>query len=253
MTEPVGRPNVVSYDIDTRTAALVGVDFQRGFGHGFEPVPHADAAVATFIALARAWRAAGGTVIHVHTTYTPERTPTGRIADFVPGIADALSEGSPLAAFYDGMVEDGDVLVAKTTFSAVLGSDLPAELARRDLDTAVVGGLTTPICVQTTVDALSMTGTKVCLVRGRVRVAADGGADRRAGARRRGPAHGLPVRHRRDGGGRHAARGRGRGDGRLTAVRPAAAARRARGAPRPRAPRTAAVPRTRARRPSPAA
>jgi nicotinamidase-related amidase len=165
MTEPVGRPNVVSYDIDTRTAALVGVDFQRGFGHGFEPVPHADEAVATFIALARAWRAAGGTVIHVHTTYTPERTPTGRITDFVPGIADALSEGSPLAAFYDGMVEDDDVLVAKTTFSAVLGSDLPAELARRGLDTAVVGGLTTPICVQTTVDALSMTGTKVCLVR----------------------------------------------------------------------------------------
>ena len=165
MAEPVGRPNVVSYAIDPRSAALVGVDFQVGFGHGFEPVPHADEAVATFIALARAWRAAGGTVIHVHTTYTPERTPTGRITDFVPGIADALSEGSPLAAFYDGMVEDDDVLVAKTTFSAVLGSDLPAELARRGLDTAVVGGLTTPICVQTTVDALSMTGTKVCLVR----------------------------------------------------------------------------------------
>jgi biuret amidohydrolase len=167
MTEPVGRPNVVSYDIDTRTAALVGVDFQRGFGHGFEPVPGADEAVAIFVALAlaRAWRMAGGTVIHVHTTYTPDRVPTGRITDFVPGIADALAEGSPLAAFYDGMVEDGDVLVAKTTFSAVLGSDLPGELARRGLDTAVVGGLTTPICVQTTVDALSMTGTKVCLVR----------------------------------------------------------------------------------------
>ncbi len=164
MTEPVGRPNAVSYPIDPGTAALVGVDFQRGFGHGFEPVPHADAAVANFIALARAWRAAGGTVIHVHTTYTSQRPPTGRITDFVPGIADALSEGSPMAAFYDGMVEDGDVLVPKTTFSAVLSSDLSAELARRAFDTAVVGGLTTPICVQTTVDALSMTGTRVCLV-----------------------------------------------------------------------------------------
>ena len=111
MAEPVGRPNVVSYAIDPRSAALVGVDFQVGFGHGFEPVPHADEAVANFVALARAWRSAGGTVIHVHTTYTPEREPTGRITDFVPGIAGALSEGSPLAAFYDGMVEDGDVLV----------------------------------------------------------------------------------------------------------------------------------------------
>jgi biuret amidohydrolase len=164
MAEPVGRPNVVSYAIDPRSAALVGVDFQVGFGHGFEPVPHADEAVANFVALARAWREAGGTVIHVHTTYTPERVPTGRVTDFVPGIAGALSEGSPLAAFYDGMVEDGDVLVPKTTFSAVLSSDLSAELTGRGFDTAVVGGLTTPICVQTTVDALSMTGTKVCLV-----------------------------------------------------------------------------------------
>lgn len=164
MNEPVGRPNVVSYDIDPSRAALVGVDFQRGFGHGFEPVPHADEAVANFVALGRAWRAAGGTVVHVHTTYTPERRPTGRITDFVPGIGDALSDGSPLAAFYDGMVEDGDVLVPKTSFSAVLSSDLSDRLAERGLDTAVVGGLTTPICVQTTVDALSMMGTRVCLV-----------------------------------------------------------------------------------------
>jgi len=164
MSEPAGKPLVVEYEIDPRTTALVGVDFQRGFGHGFEPVPHADAAVANFIALARAWRAAGGTVVHVHTTYTHERRPTGRITDFVPGIADALSEGSPMAAFYDGMVEAGDVLVPKTTFSAVVSSDLLGELQRRGLDTAVVGGLTTPICVQTTVDALSMSGTKVVLL-----------------------------------------------------------------------------------------
>jgi nicotinamidase-related amidase len=164
MSVPAGRPQAPTYDIDTRTAALVGVDFQRGFGHGFEPVPHADAAVAAFLSLARAWRAAGGTVVHVHTTYTAERVPTGRIADFVPGIAGALSEGSDMAAFYVGMVEEGDVLVPKTSFSAALSSDLPDELARRGFDTAVVGGLTTPICVQTTVDALSMMGTKVCLL-----------------------------------------------------------------------------------------
>jgi nicotinamidase-related amidase len=129
MSEPVGRPGVVTYDIDPGTTALVGVDFQRGFGHGFEPVPKADAAVANFVSLAQAWREVGGTVLHVHTTYTPERTPTGRITDFVPGIAGALSEGSPMAAFYDGMVQEGDVLVPKTTFSAVMSSDLSDELA----------------------------------------------------------------------------------------------------------------------------
>lgn len=154
----------VSYDIDLATTALVGVDFQRGFGHGFEPVPQADSAVANFVALGKAWRAAGGTVVHVHTTFTPERTPTGRFTDFVPDIAEALAEGNPNAAFYEEMVEDSDVLVPKTTFSAVHGSDVVDQLAQRGLDTAVVGGLTTPICVQTTVDALSMSGVKVCLV-----------------------------------------------------------------------------------------
>lgn len=155
---------VVSYEIDPRTTALVGIDFQRGFGHGFEPVPHADRAVANFVALARAWRTAGGTVIHAHTTYTKDRTPSGRITDFAPDIASALAEGAPMAAFYDGMVEDGDVVVPKTSFSAALSSSLCAQLAQRGLDTAVVGGLTTPICVQTTVDGLSMSGVKVCLV-----------------------------------------------------------------------------------------
>ena len=93
------------------------------------------------------------------------------------------------------MVEDGDVLVPKTTFSAVLSSDLSGELARRGFDTAVVGGLTTPICVQTTVDALSMTGIEG-LPRSTDACASQpmGGAVRRGGARRRGPADGLPLR-----------------------------------------------------------
>jgi hypothetical protein len=55
-------------------------------------------------------------------------------------------------------------LVAKTTFSAVAGSDLLAQLRARNFDTAMVAGLTTPICVQTTVDGLSMGGVKVVLL-----------------------------------------------------------------------------------------
>lgn len=156
--------NTASYDVNPQTAAVVGIDFQLGFGHGVEPVPAAEDAVANFIALARAWRAVDGTVVHAYTTYTQDRVPSGRITDFVPDIGSFLAEGTPMAAFYDGVVEDSDLLVPKTTFSAVLSSQLSSELARHGFDTAVVGGLTTPVCVQTTVDALSMTGTKVCLI-----------------------------------------------------------------------------------------
>jgi hypothetical protein len=91
--------------------------------------------------------------------------------------------------------------VYKTTFSAVLSSDLVAQLRARGVDTVVTGGLTTPICVQTTVDGLSMTGLKVivladaCASQGH-RHAVGGG-----GARGGDLAHGLPVRggpgHRR--------------------------------------------------------
>ena len=55
-------------------------------------------------------------------------------------------------------------MVYKTTFSAVLSSDLPAQLRARGADTVVVGGLTTPICVQTTVDGLSMAGIRVAVL-----------------------------------------------------------------------------------------
>ena len=55
-------------------------------------------------------------------------------------------------------------MVYKTTFSAVLSSDLLDQLRARGVDTVVVGGLTTPICVQTTVDGLSMTGVKVIVL-----------------------------------------------------------------------------------------
>lgn len=161
----MARDNRVVYPIDPATTALVSVDFQVGFGRdSWVSVPDADAAVRNFIDAAQAWRQIDGIVIHVHTFYTPERGPTGRITDFASDVASALAKDSPSAAFYDGIVREDDILVCKTSFGAVISSDLLAQLRSRDLDTAVVGGLTTPICVQTTVDGLSMSGIKVVLL-----------------------------------------------------------------------------------------
>jgi nicotinamidase-related amidase len=161
----MAHANRVVYAIDPVTTALISVDFQVGFGRdSWASVPHADAAVSNFINAAQIWREVGGTVIHVHSVLTPERGPTGRIVDFVPDIAQAFAKGSPFTAFYNGVVKDGDILVCKTSFGAVISSDLLAQLRSRKFDTAVVAGLTTPICVQTTVDGLSMSGIKVVLL-----------------------------------------------------------------------------------------
>jgi nicotinamidase-related amidase len=155
----------VSYPVAPGTTVLLTIDCQFGFGAGsWEQVPHADAAVENLRRASRAWRECGGTVVHVQTVYTPERGPSGRITDFEPGIAQALAAGTRAAEAYPGLVQDGDLVVYKTTFSAVLSSDLVAQLRARGVDTVVTGGLTTPICVQTTVDGLSMTGLKVIVL-----------------------------------------------------------------------------------------
>jgi biuret amidohydrolase len=155
----------VSYPVAPGTTALLTVDCQFGFGAGsWEQVPHADAAVENLRRAGRVWRECGGAVVHVQTAYTPERPPSGRITDFEPGIAEALAAGTRAAEAYPDLVLDGDLVVYKTTFSAVLSSDLVGQLRARGVDTVVVGGLTTPICVQTTVDGLSMTGLKVIVL-----------------------------------------------------------------------------------------
>jgi nicotinamidase-related amidase len=155
----------VSYPVAPGTTALLTVDCQFGFGTGsWEQVPHADAAVENLRRAGRVWRECGGAVVHVQTAYTPERPPSGRITDFEPGIAEALAAGTRAAEAYPDLVLDGDLVVYKTTFSAVLSSDLVGQLRARGVDTVVVGGLTTPICVQTTVAGLSMTGQKVIVL-----------------------------------------------------------------------------------------
>ncbi|HEY6386271.1 MAG TPA: isochorismatase family cysteine hydrolase [Candidatus Acidoferrum sp.] len=155
----------VTYPIDPAFTALVSIDFQVGFGRdSWEPVPHAHAAVRNFVRAADVWREVGGKVIHVHTAYTPERGPTGRMTDFASDVASALAKDSPSTRFYEDVVKEGDLLISKTTFSAVASNDLLAQLRARNFDTAVVAGLTTPICVQTSVDGLSMAGIKVVLL-----------------------------------------------------------------------------------------
>jgi nicotinamidase-related amidase len=155
----------VSYPVAPGTTVLLSIDCQFGFGAGsWEQVPHADAAVENLRRAGRVWRECGGAVVHVQTAYTPERPPSGRITDFEPGIAEALAAGTRAAEAYPDLVLDGDLVVYKTTFSAVLSSDLVGQLRARGVDTVVVGGLTTPICVQTTVDGLSMTGLKVIVL-----------------------------------------------------------------------------------------
>lgn len=154
------------YDLSPDHTVLLGVDFQQGFGDGaWEQTPDALAAVGHFREAAAAWRGIGGRVIMCREIYYPSDYvgPDGEpIADIVAH--HPLMSGRDNAEFYPGLVEPGDLVMRKKGFSAVAAGDLLEILAEHGWDTVVMGGLTTPICVGTTSDGLSMAGLRVVIL-----------------------------------------------------------------------------------------
>ena len=154
------------YDLRPDHTVLLGVDFQQGFGDGaWEHTPDAPAAIANFRLAATGWRAAGGRVIMCREMYYPSDYPgpDGEpIADVVAN--HPLMSGRVNAEFHPGLVEPEDLVMRKTGFSAVAAGNLLEILAEHGWDTVVMGGLTTPICVGTTSDDLSMAGLKVVVI-----------------------------------------------------------------------------------------
>jgi biuret amidohydrolase len=154
------------YDLAASHTVLLGVDFQLAFGAGaWEHVPDAAAAVASFRAAAAGWRRAGGRVVMCREIYHPDDFPgpDGEpIAEVVR--THPLMAGTVNAEFYPDLVALDDIVIRKTGFSAVAAGGLLDVLHEHGWDTVVMGGLTTPICVGTTSDDLSMAGVKVVIL-----------------------------------------------------------------------------------------
>jgi nicotinamidase-related amidase len=154
------------YDLAPDHTVLVGIDFQQGFSDGgWEHTPDAASAVARFREAAECWRAAGGRVIMCREVYYPEDYP-GPDGEPITEVVDhhPLMSGRDNAEFHPGLVEPGDLVMRKTGFSAVAAGNLMELLEEHGWDTVVMGGLTTPICVGTTSDDLSMAGINVVIL-----------------------------------------------------------------------------------------
>lgn len=146
--------------INPARTLMLGIDLQRAFGDAV-PVPQAPEAVANAIRALNAWRPVGRIVLTCHVY--KDRAQVGRLDDFLPGVYDVLREGSPLAELYDGVKHD-DPVMQKTRFNALIGTELDRILRTTGIRKVIVFGLTTPICVQTTVDALMMSDRRVVLL-----------------------------------------------------------------------------------------
>jgi ureidoacrylate peracid hydrolase len=154
--------------IDAGRTALVVVDMQNYFvAEGFPlEVPVARDIVPNINRMAKALRAAGGTVVWIQTTsaralatwgnfharmLTPERSDT-RLAGL-----DEKSEGYKLYPTLEA--HPTDLRVKKDKYSAFIhgSSELDAQLKSRGIDTLLITGTVTNVCCESTArDAMMM-------------------------------------------------------------------------------------------------
>jgi len=152
--------------IDPKRTALVVVDMVPFF---VEASAYARGIVPRVNALASVLRDAGGAVAWDVPGYSE---PTAKDREFLGDEVAELyarsgGEGSPADRLHPGLaVADGDFTVEKTAHSAYFprSSELPERLRTLSVDTLLVVGTVTNVCVEATVRDASTRGLRVILV-----------------------------------------------------------------------------------------
>ncbi|MEI2431781.1 cysteine hydrolase family protein [Lysobacter yananisis] len=131
--------------------ALIPIDVQRGFDYspwGRRNNPDMEANGRRLLA---AWRERGWPLIHVrHDSVQP---------------GSSLSPGHPGNAFRDGFEPRPDeAVVAKSVNAAFIGTDLDLRLRRLGVDTVVLFGVSTDMCVSTTARMASNLGYRTVVI-----------------------------------------------------------------------------------------
>jgi len=137
--------------LDLSRAVLLPIDMQRAFDEPSWPRRWNAELDANGQALLAAWRRAGAPIIHVrHDSAEPDST---------------LRAGEPGNAFRPGFEPlAGEPLVAKSVNAAFIGTDLDLRLRRLDVETVVTFGISTDMCVSTTVRVGANLGWRMVLV-----------------------------------------------------------------------------------------
>jgi nicotinamidase-related amidase len=133
----------------TRTA-LVVIDLQYGIV-GRTPAPHSGPdVVARASSLAGALRKAGGTVVWVHVTPSPDGRDALQPPTDAPAVtpADRPANWAELVPELDRQPED--LVITKRQWGAFYGTELDLQLRRRGINTIILCGITTNIGVEST-------------------------------------------------------------------------------------------------------
>jgi nicotinamidase-related amidase len=137
--------------IDLDRAVLLPIDMQRAFDAPPWPRRWNDQVDANGLALLDAWRGAGRPIIHVrHDSVQP---------------GSSLAPGSAGNAFRPGFEpRAGEPLLTKSVNSAFIGTDLDLRLKRLGAKHVVTFGISTDMCVSTTVRTGANMGWDMILV-----------------------------------------------------------------------------------------
>jgi ureidoacrylate peracid hydrolase len=159
--------------LEPKKTALVVIDMQNAFVAPGAPmeVPAARAIVAPINRLAAELRKRGVTVIWIsHQNAKDGRDWSGFFDSFIaPGrradAAAALTAGSELQKLFPELVvEKSDLRVAKNRYSALIKGTLENELRQRGIDTLLLAGTKTNVCVECTARDAMMLDYKVVLL-----------------------------------------------------------------------------------------
>jgi ureidoacrylate peracid hydrolase len=141
-------------------AAVVVVDMQHAFCDrdgcvARSGLDHRDAAAAIepCARLASAARAAGRPLVLTRYALAADHADAGLLFEVAPRLRlpQALVAGSWDAALVGELApRPGDVVLDKTRYSAFFATDLHAQLQARGVDTVVICGVTTNVCVEGT-------------------------------------------------------------------------------------------------------
>jgi ureidoacrylate peracid hydrolase len=139
--------------VDPSRTAVVVVDVQRAFTDLFGvPVTPALAEVLPNISrFLTGAREAGATVFLVRLVIAPDEHSRNTLI-WSESLREQLRPGAPGTEWDPCIVpHPGDVEVVKQRYSSFFGTDLDAMLRERNTETVVICGLTTNVCVQSTV------------------------------------------------------------------------------------------------------
>lgn len=141
--------------------ALIVVDMQNGFCHGdgfMNKIGLGHEASATAIGpiarLLDGARSAGIPIFFTRYSLNEDYSDAGLLLDVFPAIRGT---GGMVRGTWDADVVDelkpqpGEVVIDKTRYSAFYKTDLEDKLEQRGVDTLIVCGVTTNICVESTV------------------------------------------------------------------------------------------------------